>query len=123
MPDTQPIRFVVARARPPAALPMDKLRIRGGMPLRGEITVAGAKNAALPILAASLLTADELVLTNVPELADIATMVRLLRGMGIAIERCVRRCWFWAPCSRGSARRACRCPVGARSARGPWIST
>jgi UDP-N-acetylglucosamine 1-carboxyvinyltransferase len=92
MPDTQPIRFVAARPRQPASLPMDKLKICGGVPLRGEITVAGAKNAALPILAASLLTADELVLTNVPELADIATMARLLRGMGVAVERGGGRC-------------------------------
>jgi UDP-N-acetylglucosamine 1-carboxyvinyltransferase len=71
---------------------MDKLKIRGGVPLRGEISVAGAKNAALPILAASLLSSDELVLTNVPDLADISTMVRLLRGMGVAVERAGPRC-------------------------------
>ncbi|HTT10412.1 MAG TPA: UDP-N-acetylglucosamine 1-carboxyvinyltransferase [Burkholderiaceae bacterium] len=71
---------------------MDKLKIRGGTPLRGEIAVAGAKNAALPILAASLLTSDELVVSNVPELADISTMVRLLRGMGVAVERSGARC-------------------------------
>ena len=92
MPDTQPIRFVTARAQQRTSLPMDKLKIRGGTPLRGEISVAGAKNAALPIAAASLLTADELVLSNVPELADIATMVRLLRGMGVAVERSGARC-------------------------------
>jgi UDP-N-acetylglucosamine 1-carboxyvinyltransferase len=71
---------------------MDKLRIEGGRPLIGEIAVAGAKNAALPIMAASLLTADELALTNVPQLADIATMAKLLRGMGVAIERSGERC-------------------------------
>jgi UDP-N-acetylglucosamine 1-carboxyvinyltransferase len=92
VPDTQPIRFVAARPRLPAIVPMDKLKIRGGMPLRGEIAVAGAKNAALPILAAALLTADELVVANVPELADIATMARLLRGMGVAVERSGARC-------------------------------
>ena len=83
MPDTLPIRFVAARQRQAAKLPMDKLKIRGGAPLRGEVRVAGAKNAALPIVAASLLTDDELIVTNVPELADISTMVRLLRGMGV----------------------------------------
>jgi UDP-N-acetylglucosamine 1-carboxyvinyltransferase len=92
MPDTQPIRFVAARPRQAENYPMDKLKIRGGTPLRGEIPVAGAKNAALPILAASLLTGDELVVTNVPELADISTMARLLRGMGVAIERSGPRC-------------------------------
>lgn len=61
---------------------MDKLLIQGGVPLRGEARIAGAKNAALPILAAALLTADELHVSNVPQLADIATMVKLLRGMG-----------------------------------------
>jgi UDP-N-acetylglucosamine 1-carboxyvinyltransferase len=66
---------------------MDKLRIRGGVPLRGEIAVAGAKNAALPIMAAALLTNDTLRLTNVPRLADIETMSKLLRGMGMRVER------------------------------------
>jgi UDP-N-acetylglucosamine 1-carboxyvinyltransferase len=93
MLDTQPIRFVAAaRARQSSGNTMDKLKIRGGAPLRGEIPVAGAKNAALPIIAASLLTADELVVTNVPELADISTMARLLRGMGVAVERSGARC-------------------------------
>ncbi|HXF45194.1 MAG TPA: UDP-N-acetylglucosamine 1-carboxyvinyltransferase, partial [Burkholderiaceae bacterium] len=71
---------------------MDKLRIEGGRALAGEIAIAGAKNAALPILAAALLTADELVLENVPQLADIATMAKLLRGMGVAITRDGDRC-------------------------------
>ncbi len=66
---------------------MDKLRIEGGVPLNGEARIAGAKNAALPILAAGLLTADELRLTNVPQLADIATMFKLLRGMGATVTR------------------------------------
>jgi len=66
---------------------MDKLRIRGGVPLRGEVRVAGAKNAALPIMAAALLGAGELDLSNVPRLADIATMARLLEGMGVQVRR------------------------------------
>jgi len=66
---------------------MDKLRIRGGARLDGEITVSGAKNAALPILAASLLTADELIVENVPELQDVATTLKLLRQMGVSVER------------------------------------
>ncbi|MBC7203006.1 MAG: UDP-N-acetylglucosamine 1-carboxyvinyltransferase, partial [Pusillimonas sp.] len=61
---------------------MDKLRITGGQPLQGEITVSGAKNAALPILCAGLLTADTLALRNVPALQDIHTMLKLLRQMG-----------------------------------------
>jgi UDP-N-acetylglucosamine 1-carboxyvinyltransferase len=66
---------------------MDKLRIEGGLPLRGEVAVAGAKNAALPILAAALLTREPVRISNVPQLADVATMARLLRGMGAAVER------------------------------------
>ncbi|HOX88207.1 MAG TPA: UDP-N-acetylglucosamine 1-carboxyvinyltransferase [Burkholderiaceae bacterium] len=66
---------------------MDKLRIAGNGPLRGEVRASGAKNAALPILAAALLSDEELVLDNVPQLADISTMSRLLRGMGVAWER------------------------------------
>ena len=57
---------------------MDKLRIVGGTPLRGEVSISGAKNAALPILAASLLTSDTLEITNLPTLHDVGTMLRLL---------------------------------------------
>jgi len=66
---------------------MDKLRIDGGQRLSGSLRVAGAKNAALPIMAAALLTADELRLENVARLADTTTMGRLLAGMGVAAER------------------------------------
>ena len=66
---------------------MDKLKIRGGRRLGGEVTVSGAKNAALPILTASLLTADELIVDNVPQLQDVATMLKLLKQMGVAVER------------------------------------
>ena len=72
---------------PRAEPPMDKLKITGGVPLRGEIAVAGAKNAALPIIAAALLTDEPVHLSNVPPLADVATMARLLRGMGVRVER------------------------------------
>jgi UDP-N-acetylglucosamine 1-carboxyvinyltransferase len=65
---------------------MDNLLIRGGRRLAGEIEIAGAKNAALPILCAGLLTADTLALSNVPKLQDVATMQKLLRQMGLAIE-------------------------------------
>jgi len=66
---------------------MDKLRIRGGNRLEGALRVAGAKNAALPIMAAALLTPEELRLENVARLADTATMTRLLSGMGVSVER------------------------------------
>ncbi len=65
---------------------MDRFRIRGGRPLSGTITIGGAKNAALPLMAAGLLTDDRLVLTNVPRLADIVTMRALLMQHGIAVE-------------------------------------
>lgn len=66
---------------------MDKLLINGGKHLTGEVTIAGAKNAALPILCAGLLTADTLHLSNVPRLQDVATMEKLLRQMGLSIEK------------------------------------
>ncbi len=62
---------------------MDKLVIQGGRRLSGEITVSGAKNAALPILCASLLTADTVALSNVPNLQDVRTTLKLLTQMGV----------------------------------------
>ncbi len=64
---------------------MDKLSIAGGKRLSGEITISGAKNAALSSLGAGLLTADTLALSNVPRLQDVATMQKLLRQMGLSI--------------------------------------
>ncbi len=66
---------------------MDKLLITGGNRLNGEITVSGAKNAALPILCASLLTQDTLTLSNVPALKDIGTTLKLLSQMGVQAHR------------------------------------
>lgn len=66
---------------------MEKLKVTGGCRLCGEVKASGAKNAALPILAASLLTADDLVLHNVPHLSDIRTMGKLLGGLGMSVER------------------------------------
>ena len=65
---------------------MDKLLIRGGKRLHGEIAISGAKNAALPEMCAALLTADPVKLTNVPRLRDVSTMRKLLENMGVAIE-------------------------------------
>ena len=64
---------------------MDKLLIQGGSVLSGEVAMSGAKNAALPILCASLLSADPLELVNVPQLNDISTMLRLLGDMGVGV--------------------------------------
>lgn len=66
---------------------MDKLLIEGGVPLRGEVGISGAKNAALPMLTAALLTAEPVTFTNVPALNDIGTMLRLLMQMGVKVNR------------------------------------
>jgi len=65
---------------------MYKIRIRGGARLKGEIPISGAKNAALPLMTASLLTDEPLVLTNVPKLADVAFMADLLQLFGVEVE-------------------------------------
>jgi UDP-N-acetylglucosamine 1-carboxyvinyltransferase len=64
---------------------MDKFQIQGGTRLQGDVRIVGAKNAALPILAASLLTADPVRLTNVPHLQDVETMTALLAQMGVVL--------------------------------------
>jgi UDP-N-acetylglucosamine 1-carboxyvinyltransferase len=66
---------------------MDKLLIRGGRRLQGEVAISGAKNAALPELCAALLTAEPVTLHNVPQLQDVATMLKLIRNMGVSAER------------------------------------
>ena len=66
---------------------MDKLIVEGGKPLAGEVSISGAKNAALPILTAAILTEDALRIENVPELRDIATTCALLTQMGIWVRR------------------------------------
>ena len=66
---------------------MDKLLIRGGRSLKGEVTISGAKNAAMPELCAALLTAESVVLSNVPRLQDVATTLKVLRSLGAQAER------------------------------------
>ncbi len=66
---------------------MDKLLIRGGRPLQGEVSSSGAKNAALPELCAALLTSEPVTLSYVPQLQDVATMLKLLRHMGVSAMR------------------------------------
>ena len=65
---------------------MDKLLIRGGRRLQGEVTISGAKNAALPELCAALLVAGPVTLHNVPKLQDVATALKLIRNMGVAVN-------------------------------------
>jgi UDP-N-acetylglucosamine 1-carboxyvinyltransferase len=71
---------------------MDRIRIEGGHPLEGVIDISGAKNAALPLMAAGLLTDERLVLENVADLADLTTMAALLTQHGIAVEPEQKRC-------------------------------
>ena len=66
---------------------MDKLLIRGGRQLKGEVLISGAKNAALPELCATLLTADAVTLLNVPRLQDVSTMLKLIRNMGVQVDQ------------------------------------
>jgi UDP-N-acetylglucosamine 1-carboxyvinyltransferase len=75
---------------------MQKLAIQGGYRLNGEVRISGAKNAALPIMCASLLTADSLHLSNLPDMHDVTTMVRLLEQMGVRIDQGVQAATFSA---------------------------
>jgi UDP-N-acetylglucosamine 1-carboxyvinyltransferase len=83
---TRPVRFRPACPSASRVAPMDKLSIVGGARLAGEIEISGAKNAALPILAAALLSSEPLIVDNVPQLQDVATMIKLLRQMGVRVE-------------------------------------
>ena len=73
---------------------MDKLVIEGGFPLKGEVTISGAKNAALPILISSLLSDETLNLQNVPNLQDIKTCIDLLRALGVRVKRQGNECFL-----------------------------
>src|SRR4051794_37869716 len=74
--------------KPPLAAPvlMEKFVIDGGVPLRGTVVPAGNKNGALPILAASVLTPEGVVVRNVPRIRDVEAMLRVLRGIGVTVE-------------------------------------
>ena len=65
---------------------MDQIRVVGGNPLKGVIPISGAKNAALPLIIASLLTSDTLTLENVPHLADVELLMRILGNHGVDIS-------------------------------------
>ena len=66
---------------------MDKIEIQGGVALKGEVLISGAKNAALPVMAASILCPGDHVITNVPFLRDITTMGKLLAHMGMGFHK------------------------------------
>src|SRR5258706_6107148 len=64
---------------------MEKLVVHGGKKIKGEVNISGSKNSSLPILAAALLTDEECVISNVPDLRDITTMIRILRALGAKV--------------------------------------
>ena len=66
---------------------MDRLVIDGGSPLQGRVQVSGAKNAALPCIAAALLTEGTVALSRLPAVSDIRTMLKVLQALGCAVER------------------------------------
>lgn len=72
---------------------MDTFYVKGGTSLQGNITVGGAKNAALPIFAATLLTDEECIIENVPDLSDIRFMAEILRSLGASVERLSQNTW------------------------------
>jgi UDP-N-acetylglucosamine 1-carboxyvinyltransferase len=74
-------------------MPSDLLRITGGGPLRGEVAISGSKNAALPVMAASLLTDQAVELVNVPDIEDIEVMAEMLGHLGVGVERTSRNGW------------------------------
>ena len=127
---------------------MDKLAITGGRPLEGEVRISGAKNAALPILAATLLADEPVTLGNIPHLNDITTTIELLGRMGVSVtvndgmrlevdsgrstitprpttwsRPCAPRSWCWARCSGASGMPMSRYPAVVPSARGPSTCT
>ncbi|MBL7069319.1 MAG: UDP-N-acetylglucosamine 1-carboxyvinyltransferase [Candidatus Omnitrophica bacterium] len=99
---------------------MDKLIIEGAKPLKGTVTISGAKNSCLPILAATLLTDDKCVIKNVPSLGDVFTMLKIMRALGIdtamkdgviTVKPTTRRN-FTAPYELVSTMRASVCVLG-----------
>ena len=76
---------------------MDILRIHGGSILHGEVEVSGSKNAALPQFAAALLSPEETILENVPDLSDIRFMGEILEHLGAKVERCGKNTWKIQP--------------------------
>lgn len=72
---------------------MERFIIHGGIPLQGEVTPAGNKNAALPLLAACMLTEEPVILHNVPQIRDVLAMRRLLESLGVAVETLGDHSW------------------------------
>ncbi|MFN2281573.1 MAG: UDP-N-acetylglucosamine 1-carboxyvinyltransferase, partial [Anaerolineales bacterium] len=72
---------------------MEKFVIQGGIPLKGEVTPSGNKNAALPLLAATLLTTEPVILHNLPEISDVRDMRQLLESIGVEITQLSSHSW------------------------------
>src|SRR5918992_1493655 len=91
------VNLAQPRGYPPLHASMEKLVIEGGVPLSGTIVPAGNKNAALPLLACSLLTDEEVVLSNVPRIRDVEAMLALLSRLGVRIDwRGEKNLWLQA---------------------------
>ena len=125
---------------------MDRVVITGGIPLRGEVQISGAKNATLPILASTMLGGGECVITNVPRVVDVLTMGKLLGILGAKVHHEGNRALINAEvitstqapydlvntmrasvlvlgrCWRDGEKPRCRCQVAARLGHGPSIS-
>ena len=72
---------------------MEKFIIEGGIPLSGEVTPGGNKNAALPMLAACLLTDEPVILRNIPQIRDVFDMRRLIESLGVSVRELDARTW------------------------------
>ena len=96
---------------------MDKFRIRGGKPLHGKVAIGGAKNSALPLMAAALLTPEPITLHNVPTVRDIVTMAKLLAFMSARVST------QEIPSTHYTIEAASLNDAVAPLARGPWNFT
>ena len=72
---------------------MHEYRIEGGFPIKGKITAAGNKNAALPCIAATLLTEEKVTLRNIPEIEDAGVMFKILQGLGASVKKVEKHVW------------------------------
>ena len=104
---------------------MDAFRITGGNPLKGSVSASGSKNASLPLFAACLLTEEESILENVPELSDVGFMADIIRGLGAEVEKIGQNTWrikpqtisHYAPYELVRKMRASICLLGPLAAR------
>ena len=93
---------------------MDSFIIEGGHPLSGTITPQGAKNEALEVICASLLTSDEVRISNIPDILDVNNLIQLLVDIGVETERTGKNEYAFRGCSPGSARPSSPSPAATR---------